>query len=412
MALAADSAVTISVGDKTKVYDTAEKLFEFSRTQPIAIMIYNNVEFVGVPLDVLIRKFRNETANKKSYKYIKDASDDFLKYLGTFDHDVIEEKRYLFSVINESFKKIDRVHEAKLRSALREFTKSKGSTELPDPEPLLTELIKEESRVQKAKNLKGYLSNVTMAQFSARFGDVIRKASKAVFKQFCNEDVVSAAITLGFRLMKSAESSSLLTGLVFGGFAEADMFPTLRYLEIDGVFFGKIKVLSVSEIDIDRMKTRAAVVPFAQKEMVERFMFGLDSELEGEVEKFVETAFSELIDSFGKISVTVRNSYKKKIDEKFNEMMNELKDSSRHDLLDIVYFMSKKELADIAHALVEITSHKRRFSTEEQTVGGAIDVAILTKSEGLVWIKRKHYFGPDVNQAYLSRVLNPKGEGK
>jgi hypothetical protein len=42
LALAADSAVTVRVGPNVKVYDSAEKLFEFSHRQPIALMIYNN----------------------------------------------------------------------------------------------------------------------------------------------------------------------------------------------------------------------------------------------------------------------------------------------------------------------------------------------------------------------------------
>ena len=44
LAFAADSAVTIRVGNKTKIYDSAEKIFELTRKQPIGLMIYNNVE--------------------------------------------------------------------------------------------------------------------------------------------------------------------------------------------------------------------------------------------------------------------------------------------------------------------------------------------------------------------------------
>lgn len=42
IALAADSAVTISAGDKEeKTYDSADKLFELCRHNPIGVMIYN-----------------------------------------------------------------------------------------------------------------------------------------------------------------------------------------------------------------------------------------------------------------------------------------------------------------------------------------------------------------------------------
>jgi hypothetical protein len=226
------------------------------------------------------------------------------------------------------------------------------------------------------------------------------------------EGINAALIELGFRAMKSKRESPLLTGLVFGGFAEADMFPTLRSIEIDGVYFGQVKVLITDEIDIDRRKKRAEVVPFAQKEMVERFMFGFDTELEGKFQTFVRTAVDQILDAVEEDEgENLKPKFKELINNNFSEMLSNFKKKSRRELLDIVYFMSKKELADIAYALVEVTSHKRRFTTDEASVGGPIDVAVLTKSEGFIWIKRKHYFDQDRNQGFLARTFGTKGEG-
>ena len=38
-----------------------------------------------------------------------------------------------------------------------------------------------------------------------------------------------------------------------------------------------------------------------------------------------------------------------------------------------------------------------------ETVGGPVDVAVITKNEGLVWIKRKLFFDPGLNSRYLQR---------
>lgn len=104
LALAADSAVTIRVGNKTKIYDSAEKIFELSRRQPIGLMIYNNVEFVNVPLDVVIRKFRSE--EKKIYKFVKPAADHFLAYIEKFSRDGIDEKSHLFPLLFEHYRSL------------------------------------------------------------------------------------------------------------------------------------------------------------------------------------------------------------------------------------------------------------------------------------------------------------------
>jgi hypothetical protein len=74
--------------------------------------------------------------------------------------------------------------------------------------------------------------------------------------------------------------------------------------------------------------------------------------------------------------------------------------------------MSKKELAEMAHALVELTSKKRRFSIDQETVGGPIDVAIVTRNEGLIWIRRKHYFDQAVNPGYYARVFAKEKGGE
>jgi hypothetical protein len=54
---------------------------------------------------------------------------------------------------------------------------------------------------------------------------------------------------------------------------------------------------------------------------------------------------------------------------------------------------------------VALTSLKRRVSSDAETVGGAIDVALISKGDGFVWIKRKYYFpeqlNPQFNRLYL-----------
>ena len=57
VALAADSVVTLVGANGPKTYDSAEKVFRLSRHQPIGIMVYNNAQFLNVPIEVLVRRF-------------------------------------------------------------------------------------------------------------------------------------------------------------------------------------------------------------------------------------------------------------------------------------------------------------------------------------------------------------------
>jgi hypothetical protein len=65
--------------------------------------------------------------------------------------------------------------------------------------------------------------------------------------------------------------------------------------------------------------------------------------------------------------------------------------------------LPKDELGAMAESLVNLTSFKRRVTLDAETVGGAIDVAVISKGDGFIWLKRKHYFEADKNPQFLAR---------
>jgi hypothetical protein len=73
-------------------------------------------------------------------------------------------------------------------------------------------------------------------------------------------------------------------------------------------------------------------------------------------------------------------------------------------VLNIASTLPKDELAAMAEALVNLTKFRRRVTPTRETVGGPVDVAIITKGDGFVWIKRKHYFSAELNPRVLSKL--------
>lgn len=82
---------------------------------------------------------------------------------------------------------------------------------------------------------------------------------------------------------------------------------------------------------------------------------------------------------------------------------------SRKEIEDMVEFMPKPELAKMAEALIDLTSMKRKVSRGLETVGGPVDVAVISKSEGFVWVKRKHYFPAEINARFFERLKSNWG---
>jgi hypothetical protein len=69
----------------------------------------------------------------------------------------------------------------------------------------------------------------------------------------------------------------------------------------------------------------------------------------------------------------------------------------------MVAFMPKQELANFAESMVNITSIKWKVSAEQESVGGPIDVAVISRSGGFIWVHRKHYFERDLNPKFFQR---------
>jgi hypothetical protein len=98
--LAADSAPTASLGGKvTKIYNTADKLFHLDEREPVAAMIYDGANFMGLPLEVLIKLFRAEKSGPR--ETVADYAKDFLAFL-TAKPWITE------SIIDEHFRSIAR----------------------------------------------------------------------------------------------------------------------------------------------------------------------------------------------------------------------------------------------------------------------------------------------------------------
>lgn len=74
------------------------------------------------------------------------------------------------------------------------------------------------------------------------------------------------------------------------------------------------------------------------------------------------------------------------------------------EVRDLVQAMPKREVAEFAESLVAMTAVRRKMSLQSETVGGPVDVAVMSRHEGFVWVKRKHYFPLDLNPRYAEKL--------
>jgi hypothetical protein len=155
---------------------------------------------------------------------------------------------------------------------------------------------------------------------------------------------------------------------------------------------------------------------FAQREMAERFLFGLDAQTKEKILHFSRSAIASIGDharsliEFGsdEEATAFRDSVSS-AEQAFvagleSEGMDTIRRESQSAVEDMVEFMPKQDLAEFAEALVNLSSLQRRVHSGFETVGGPIDVAVISKSEGMVWVRRKHYFPQDLNARFFDRI--------
>ena len=148
--------------------------------------------------------------------------------------------------------------------------------------------------------------------------------------------------------------------------------------------------------------------------MVQTFMEGVNPIYQRNVvDKFVQG----LIDNYPKLLIdrltNLSDTDKQKLTQLFANLTDKIyKDFEKelksyreqhfiNPIMSIVDFLPKDELAAMAESLVNLTSFRRHVSLDSETVGGPIDVAVISKGDGFIWIKRKHYFKPELNQNFV-----------
>src|SRR5580658_2478290 len=80
VAIAADSAVTISGANGRKIFNKANKVFTLSKRHPVGIMIYNSASFMATPWETIIKIYRRQLKDK-SFATVRDYQDDFISFM-------------------------------------------------------------------------------------------------------------------------------------------------------------------------------------------------------------------------------------------------------------------------------------------------------------------------------------------
>ncbi len=426
IAIAADSAVTMIEEGGQKIKTSANKVFTLSKYHPVGIMVYGGAIFMGIPWETIIKIYRNKLG-KKRFDTLNEYTEDFIKFLDNgnplFPSSLQDD--YLKSSIYAYFNFI----KIKIKEEVESKINEKGEISNKEIKKIVSEIIKEDYRTWNETDNISSIPEKYNRDIIDKYGKIIDESIEEIFEELPMSKILSDKLkkiaTSLFSKFPEGVQKSGISGLVITGFGDKETFPSVKSFFIEGVVNDRLKYKEDGDRSMEiNFKSGASIIPFAQSEMVEMFMEGIDPFYRNIEKNYLSEVFSKyaeiIIDSIEKYSKNEKNKLKKKLNKMTKKILNDHNEKLENyrkrkyiiPVINVVTMLPKDELAAMAESLVNLTSFKRKVTMESETVGGPIDVAVISKGDGFIWIKRKHYFKGELNPQFFANYYRGVGYEK
>lgn len=400
VAVAADSAVTM--GNTHKVVNSANKIFTLSKYHPVAVMTYSSATFMGTPWDIIIKEYRKQLKDT-CFPTVKEYVDDFITYLHNrnFFCDEKAQKLCMVSILDSFFE------------LCRNEIIRQECVECPTEESIvqkLNECLLNNKTADKCVEFASYTyddfknyANVEIDNYAQRKG-------------FSNVEVLCESF---FYYLIAKFSKPIYTGLVFVGYGESEIYPSLYPLNITLGIDNHLKYY-IDENNVSQINEHgpeAVIVPFAQVDVTQTIIRGINPSFQDIIYNVIDksiksysNAITNILDgnpATSAVSIAVKGLDKGAIINDITTQINrEMYSLYSKPLIDTVVLLDNEDMANMAESFISLTSLVRRMQPGEETVGGPVDVAVISKGDGFVWINRKHYFKPELNASFFSNYFN------
>jgi hypothetical protein len=404
--IGADSAATTSSGtDHPRYSKSANKIFELARHGSMAAAVFGSASIDGVPWELAIKQFRSQLGSK-TFGQATEYATALIGFLTANDR--------LFPEASRERRTIEQFD-----LAINEIARLAHHS---DPSIFDVGLSLAERRTRWAEQAadirdrlvaKGVAAPLTEDALRPLLHDLTPWIQR-VATQFNGAPPLSAldvedVAELAMRL-RYASPQALLpsTGLIVAGYGDDQLSPAYAQLEVVG-HVGEELFYRFKNADEVTLDSGAVIQPLAMSSMINVFTDGFDRALENIVDQESRSTFEKF---FQKLRVAGVNVPHESFEEISNSCQRDFMSNwkrlnwqrNRSPLLGILQSLSIEEMALLAASLLELQSLKERMTSPTESVGGPIDVAAITKEEGLVWIHRKHFFDINLNMRYAARL--------
>ncbi len=409
--VAADSAVTTGVFNAShpRYSKAANKIFDISPRGNVAITIFGAADIDQVPWELALKSFRGSLKGKDALPHLRDYVSEVLAYL--------KANPALFPTEVRNSLKLARFSQALLH-AVRAVNRFQPT--FLDEDASLPDRIAawNQARDQLRQHYEQIPVHVSLSdgefqntlQGGVQFlATVTAELANSPLKDIVTEPAELANLAIS-ALYKEPTQFLTYTGVVAAGYGESEIFPGYQCAHVYGhvgseLVYEEPEYLSRTITHTDGSWIQA----FAQSSMIDVFTDGFGFSLRNIIREKSQEKLDLLIEKLRAEGVAIPQALVEPIvknvhDEFMSEWQKKNYEVNFAPLRTVLAGLSIQEMSHLAETLLTLESLKERVTSPTESVGGPIDIAAITKAEGLVWIKRKHYFEPELNLRYTQRV--------
>ena len=399
VALAADSVGTLVRGGTQtsthKSFDTLHKLFQLPGTQSVGVMFYGNADCMGVPMETLIRMY----PGSKKLPLLSDYTEDFLTYLAGFNFTSEQFDGYLQKTARRIFLRL----RTKIDREVESIIEREGKVAKAQLSKIASNQIKSSIEVIKGLAKNSTVSPRKRTSLANKYSGSIHELADKIFENRPLPKAIRSEFAI-WVINACCINPDSFTGLVFAGFGEDEHFPSCIELDIKGVF-GQQAIYRLKDSSSIKIDNDVIIRPFAEADDVVTFMKGMNRDVQTFVQNSQEYLLRESLPEVLSAAISKNLKLKPNQTEKIKTIATTIGESAQQEfkrelmryqseeftapVFGATRHMTPDILAKMAETLIDLVSFRQEMSISSETVGGPIDVAVITKSDGFMWAKRK-----------------------
>lgn len=216
------------------------------------------------------------------------------------------------------------------------------------------------------------------------------------FMAFVSTKVVKPYIKKADIVFDEAER----TYLVFTGYGKDDPYPSISEYVVAGISKGKIQYSKLPKSVVISDKRKSTVFASGSPDIIVAIQFGIQKSRIESVSKSLPSLLKDLL-----LRVDILDLHEDIIDEylihrEVKKLIEENRPEHYRQWLRLIKGYNLQEMACLAENLIKATELHRKITFQQESVGGLIDLAIITKNDGFQWLNRKSWYEPSRGGQY------------